>query len=86
MKRILSIFLSLACTTSVQVSVSGGAEPIRHELSVRLSPDRHAISAEDSVTFPGMLLAPGESRARFFLHAGLSPEAITPGARVEREG
>ena len=66
--------------------MSGGAEPIRHELSVRLSPDRHAISAEDSVTFPGMLLAPGESRARFFLHAGLSPEAITPGARVEREG
>lgn len=86
MKRTLSAILSLALAAFLQVSDSGAAEPLRHELTVRLAPDRHMLSVEDSVTFPETFLPPGDPRARFFLHAGLSPEPITPGARIEREG
>ncbi len=85
-RRTFSAILFLALSAFVQRSASGAAEPLRHELAVRLTPDSHALSAEDSVTFPEAFPAPGESRARFFLHAGLSPEPIGPGVRIEREG
>lgn len=86
MRRVLSASLFLALSVLVQRPGSGAGEPLRHDLSVRLSPDRHALSVVDSVTFPGTSPTGGERRERFVLHAGLSPEAVTPGVRIEREG
>lgn len=86
MSRTHSVLLFLALSTFVQASVSGASEPLRHALEVRLDPDRHRLSVEDSVTFPERFPSPADPRVRFFLHAGLSPEPVTPGVRIEREG
>lgn len=64
-------------------SPSFAGEPVHHDLRLTLSPERHAVSAVDTVTFPEGFRA-GEGEIRFTLHEGMAPRLLTPGARIER--
>jgi len=84
--RIRTATLLLALSAVVAIHPANAAETIRHDLAVRLDPDRHELRGEDAVTFPEGFLPKDDPRARFFLHAGLSPVPVTPGVRLEPEG
>ncbi|GAB4370524.1 MAG: M1 family aminopeptidase [Deltaproteobacteria bacterium] len=86
MRRIGGAILVLVLSGVASPLPAAAAEPLRHDLTVRLLPDRHALFAEDEVTFPDRFLSPNDPRVRFLLHAGLSPEPVTPGVRIEPEG
>ncbi|MBZ0157475.1 MAG: M20/M25/M40 family metallo-hydrolase [Alphaproteobacteria bacterium] len=60
----------------------GGAETVRHELKVSLTPREQRLAVEDTVTLP----EPPSSRPRFLLHKGLRPVSSTPGVRIIAEG
>src|SRR3989304_4636268 len=66
-------------------SASFAGEPLRHDLRLTLSPERHAISAVDTVTFPEGFPA-GKGEIRFVLHEGLAPRPLTLGSRIEKTG
>jgi len=85
-RRTLSAILLLALACIGTSSPAGAAEALRHDMRVVLAPDRHGLSAEDEVTFPEGFLPQDDPRVRFLLDAGLSPEAVTPGVRIEPEG
>jgi hypothetical protein len=65
---------------------SSALDPVRHEMKVRLFPDRHALSVRDYVTLPDGFPAEGDGRILFSLHAGLAPKSSGPEVRIEREG
>src|SRR3989304_5089915 len=64
-------------------SASFAGEPVHHDLRLTVSPERHAVSAVDTVTFPQGFSA-GEGGIRFALHGGLAPRPLTPGSRIEK--
>ncbi|OGP35823.1 MAG: hypothetical protein A2X88_10205 [Deltaproteobacteria bacterium GWC2_65_14] len=64
-------------------SESFAGEPVHQDLRLTLSPERHAVSAVDTVTFPQGFSA-GEGGIRFALHGGLAPRPLTPGSRIEK--
>ena len=79
--RTASAILVLLLAASACVA----GEPVHHDLRLTLSPERHTLSAVDTVTFPEGFPAGGEE-IRFALHEGLAPRPLTPGSRIERTG
>jgi len=78
MIKSLSAFLLLVfgCTTA-------WATPTHHELEVRLDPAAHRIEVVDRVMVGRDVALDADGTYHLVLHAGLSPEVMTPGWRLE---
>jgi len=62
---------------------SEAAAPVHHDLTVRLQPESHRLEVVDRLTLDGV--PPDEGGGyRFVLHAGLIPEVVGDGWRLER--
>jgi hypothetical protein len=55
-----------------------GAAKLDHRARVMLVPAEHRLAVEDEMRLPA-----GRSEVRFALHAGLTPEVVTPGVSLE---
>ncbi|HSH68310.1 MAG TPA: M20/M25/M40 family metallo-hydrolase [Deferrisomatales bacterium] len=58
---------------------AGPYVPPHHQLEIRLDPERHRLVGVDRVTLPAVVAGVG-----FALHAGLQPEALSPGVTLHR--
>lgn len=55
---------------------------IRHDMRVVVAPAQHALSVEDTITFPVPGEHPAPNNWTFVLHAGLAPQVLTPGGAL----
>lgn len=55
-------------------------ELLRHEIKLKLDPAGQRLEVQDTVSLPARMADP--AKLRFVLHGGLSPVAITPGAKL----
>jgi aminopeptidase N len=78
MQRLISTILS-ALVLSLPLAAPAD-EFVRHEIKLKLDPAGQRLEVQDTVTLPTRTADPGERR--FVLHGGLSPVAITPGAKL----
>jgi aminopeptidase N len=80
MQRLITIILS-ALVLFLSLPLAAPAdELVRHEIKLKLDPAGQRLEVEDTVTLPAHTADPAERR--FVLHGGLSPVAITPGAKL----
>jgi len=67
-------------------SLASAGQPMHHELAVRLDPAAHRLEVTDWIIL-GDQVTPGKDGAfRFVLHAGLHPEVLTAGWKLEKVG
>lgn len=78
MLKVLSLFLVLLGVPSV-----ARAELLHHALALSLSPVSSELRVLDRITLPETLHPDEDGRYYFRLHAGLTPQAMTPGVRIE---
>jgi len=76
--RYLSAFLILTLGNS-----TAWATPTHHELEVRLNPAAHRIEVVDRITVGNEVALDADGTYHLVLHAGLAPEVMTPGWRLE---
>jgi hypothetical protein len=81
MNRIsLLLFPPLLLAASAQA-----AEPVFHDITVEINPEKHQIKLRDEITFPEAMVKTSDRKLRFGLHGGLNPAAASPGVILHRE-
>ncbi|MCK5378299.1 MAG: M20/M25/M40 family metallo-hydrolase, partial [Acidobacteria bacterium] len=65
------------------VGVAAGQDVLHHDLTITLNPDSHRIDVVDLINPVGRVAGDAEGAYRFVLHAGLAPEVVAPGWRLE---
>ena len=61
----------------------GAAEVLHHQIEVLLEPAERTIQVADTLRLDGAVSADAGGAYRFVLHAGLTPEVVTPGWRLQ---
>ena len=81
---ILSVVRSfLVVFAFLAASIPCWSSPTHHELEVQLDPAAHRIEVVDLVTVGHDVALDADGTYHLVLHAGLSPEVMTPGWRLE---
>ncbi len=77
-RALLSVIGSLLIS-----GVAAAGQPMHHELAVRLDPAAHRLEVTDWIILGEDIQADGDGAYRFVLHAGLDPEVLTAGWKLE---
>lgn len=84
--RMRSLFRPLALFPIIVlclVGVVAGEDVLHHDLTITLDPDERRIDVVDLINPVGRVARDAEGAYRFVLHAGLAPEVVTSGWRLE---
>ncbi len=78
--RSIAVFLGV---TFCLVGIVAGEDVLHHDLKITVDPNSHSIHVVDLIDPVGRVAKDAEGAYRFVLHAGLAPEVVTPGWRLE---
>lgn len=81
---ILSVVRSaIVVCAFLAASIPCWSSPTHHELEVRFDPSAHRIEVVDRVLVGRDVALDADGTYHLVLHAGLAPEVVTPGWRLE---